>query len=262
MSMPVDPTGTGSTSTTGQTIDQLMIGGPPIAATYGTSYDYAPPPRPASDPNFAPAGWSPANRYDQYTYTGPGLVDGNGIIRMFDQSGQPRYYTQEDATQYYYSLPSAQKALILGVMERKGYSVGTPDRDQNALWDLMLMSNRLGRTLDVTLTQLDRIAGDVAQSVAAPRYRVSASADIRAVGNEVAKRTLGREFTADEAERFVQSYQQAELGYQQSTAGVTEQPAAVDVAAEQFAQQVAPTEANAYAYLGAVDMLMKNIGAV
>lgn len=254
-------TGTG-TSGTGQFVDELMVGAVPTLQSYGQSYSYNPPPRPASDPRFAPVGWSPANRYDQYSYTGGGLVNEKGLVTLFDDGGQPRYYTSEDATQYYFGMPTAQKALILETMSRKGYSVGSPDRDQNAIWDLMQMSNMMGRTIDVTLSQLDRIAGDVSQKVAAPRYRVSSSADIRTVANQVAQRTLGREFTSDESQRFVESYQQAELGYQQATAGVVESTPAVDVAAQQFAQEVAPTEANAYKYLGAVDMLMKNLGAV
>ncbi len=249
-------------SPTGRALDPLLVGAPPIVQTMDTTYDYNPDPRPASDPRFAPAGWSPKNRYDQYVYTGPGLVNGNGQVTMLDDNGQPRYYTQQDATSYYFNLPTAQKALLLETMARKGYSVGTPERDQNAIWDLMRMSNMLGRTVDVTLQKLDRIAGDQAERVAAPRYRVSSSADIRAVAKEVAKRIIGRDFTDDEASRFVQSYQQAELGFQQSAATVTQAPPSVDVAAEQFAQQVAPTEANAYKYLGAVDMLMKNLGSV
>jgi hypothetical protein len=252
----------GGQSETGTFIGQRLVEPVPIVNSYGTEMTFTPPPRPAADPNFAPSGWSPKNRYDQYTYTGPGLVDGNGLVRMFDQNGQPRYYNRGDASQYYYNLPPAQRALIVNVMGRKGYSVGTPERDMNAIWDLMLASNNLGRTLDVTLTQLDKIAPDVAEKVAAPRYRVSAAADLRTVANQVAMRTLGREFTADESARFVQSYQQAEMGFQQAGAGVVEQPAAVDVAAEQFAQQVAPTEANAYAYLGAVDRLMKSVGRI
>ena len=250
-------------SETGTFIGQQLIEPVPIVSSYQTqSSRYSPPPRPASDPNFAPSGWSPSNRYDQYTYTGPGLVDGNGLVRLFDDNGQPRYYTQGDATQYYYSLGPAQRSLILNVMARKGYSVGTPERDQNAIWDLMLASNNLGRTLEVTLRELDKVAPDVAEKVAAPRYRVSSSADLKTIANQVAQRTLGREFTADESARFVQSYQQSELGLQQAGAGVVEDIPSVDVAAEQFAQQVAPTEANAYAYLGAVDRLMKNLGAV
>jgi hypothetical protein len=46
-----------------------------------------------------------------------------------------------------------------------------------------------------------------------------------------------------------------------SGAGVVEDIPSVDVAAEQFAEQIAPTEANAYKFLGAIDMLRGSIGA-
>jgi hypothetical protein len=96
----------------------------------------------------------------------------------------------------------------------------------------------------------------------APRYRVSAPGDILSIGNQVARKTLGREFSEEEGQRFVASYQQAELGYQRAGSGVVTAPPSADVAAQQFATQAAPTEAKAYEYLGAVDMLMRNVGEI
>ena len=196
-------------------------------------------------------------------YSGPGVVDANGNFGLLDEAGNPTYYDlRNDPTQLYFALGEEQLSSLIDILDRKNYRVDTGPQVVSALTDLMETANIMGRTWDVALRTIDQKFPDQAEQIAAPRYRVSAKADIRTVANQVAKQTLGREFTAQEAERFVQSYQQAELGYQQARSGVIEQPPAMDVAAQQFAQEVAPTEANAYKYLGAVDMLMKNLGAV
>jgi len=196
-------------------------------------------------------------------YSGPGVVDSNANFGLLDEAGNPTYYDlRNDPTQLYNEIGEQQLSVLIDILDRKGYRVDTGPQVISALSDLMEYANVMGRTWDVALRTMDQKFPDQAEKIAAPRYRVSAPADIRTVANEVAKRTLGRAFNDDEAERFVRSYQQAELGYQQATSGVIEQPASMDVAAQQFAEEVAPTEANAYKYLGAVDMLMKNLGAV
>jgi len=196
-------------------------------------------------------------------YSGPGVVDANDNFGLLDEAGNPTYYDlRNDPTQLYFALGEEQLSNLIDILDRKNYRVDTGPQVVSALTDLMETANIMGRTWDVALRLIDQKFPDRAEQIAAPRYRVSAKADIRTVANQVAKQTLGREFTEQEAERFVQSYQQAELGYQQARSGVIEQPPAMDVAAQQFAQEVAPTEANAYKYLGAVDMLMKNLGAV
>ena len=78
----------------------------------------------------------------------------------------------------------------------------------------------------------------------------------------VAQETIGRGFSDEEAAQAVQAYQQREIQAQQAMyAGgtVTEQPSA-DVFAQQFAQQVAPTEANGYKFLGYMNQLFQAAG--
>jgi hypothetical protein len=196
-------------------------------------------------------------------YDGPGVVDANGQFALKDANGNPTYYDlQNDPTQIYYGMGDEQREMLLDILERKNMNVSNPNAAINAITNLLETANIMGRTWEVALRMVDQQFPDASRSAAAPRFRVSAAADIRSVANEVAKRTLGRQFTDDEVQRFVTSYQQSEMRFQQQTAGVVEAPPSADVAAEQFAQQVAPTEANAYKYLGAVDMLMKNLGQV
>lgn len=233
--------------------DVLGIGLPPITGrTSSDDYPYNPPTR-----ELVVDG-------QRQPYDGPGVVNRRGELELFDDMNNPRfYYPRDEAVQLYYSLPSEQKMMVLDIMERKGYQTGTAARDINALEDLLITANRLGRTWDVTLRELDQIAPDVADQVAAPRYRVSSRADITEIANQVAQRTIGRSFREDEVQKFVAAYQGQEVGFQQrmSGAGVVEDIPSVDVAAEQFAEQIAPTEANAYKFLGAIDMLRGSIGA-
>lgn len=196
-------------------------------------------------------------------YDGPGVVDANGNFAIKDAAGNPTYYDlQNDPVQILYGMSDSQREVLLDILDRKNVNVSNPNAAINAMANLLESANVMGRTWEVALRMLDQQFPDSTRAVAAPRFRVSAAGDIRSVANEVAKRTLGRQFTDDEVQRFVTSYQQSEMRFQQQTSGVVEAPASADVAAEQFAQQVAPTEANAYKYLGAVDMLMKNLGQV
>ena len=231
--------------------DVLGIGLPPITGrTSSDDYPYNPPTR-----ELVVDG-------QRQPYDGPGVVNRRGELELFDDANNPRfYYPRDEAVQLYYSLPSEQKMMVLDIMERKGYQTGTAARDINAFEDLLITANRLGRTWDVTLRELDQIAPDVADR--APRYRVSSRADIAEIANHVAQRTIGRSFREDEVQKFVAAYQGQEVGFQQrmSGAGVVEEIPSVDVAAEQFAEQIAPTEANAYKFLGAIDMLRGSIGA-
>jgi hypothetical protein len=91
---------------------------------------------------------------------------------------------------------------------------------------------------------------------------VSPKATISDTANRVALETLGREFTEQELERFVSSYNEAELAYQQQEEGVTEYAPQMNAAAEEFAQQSAPKEADAYAYLGQVNTFINSLGAL
>lgn len=194
-------------------------------------------------------------------YDGTGLVNANNEFQFYDSSGQPgNYNLRNDPLQLYMSLPQEELDGLLGLMENVGYRVDTRAQQLSAISELMEASNVIGRTYDVTLRELGMKSPGMATS--APRYRVSAPGDILAVGNQVAKKTLGRAFTDEEGQRFVASYQQAELGYQQAGSGVVTATPGADVAAQQFAEQAAPTEAQAYKYLGAVDMLMRNVGEI
>ena len=94
------------------------------------------------------------------------------------------------------------------------------------------------------------------------------ASDINAIqgwldAKKVSMDTLGRAFTDAEADKFVKSYQAQEIGFQQNTGnGVSVDIPSVDVAAQEFSQELAPTEANAYKYLGYVDKFFNSIGGI
>jgi hypothetical protein len=94
------------------------------------------------------------------------------------------------------------------------------------------------------------------------RYRVSSPEDLKVVAKRMAQETIGRSFTEDEANQFVAAYQQRELQAQQQyfAGGVSTEAPSADVFAQQFAQQIAPTEANGYKFLGFMDSIFRSIG--
>lgn len=243
-------------TTTGQ---QTLFGA--TGQQYTQEPDYYPPPRPAKDPVFAPADWTPANRYDSYIYGGPGIVDtATGQVKLFDQQGNPRFYRYEDATEEFYSMPAARRDAIMDYLDNQGFNVDDTVSAIGSMWQVMQLANNRGIDYEQTMMELSKYG--VKKTPSAPVYRVTAAADLRAVANEVAKQTMGRELTEDEAARFVTERQQAEVSYQQGGAGMMEQLPNVSVAAEGFAKGAAPTESAAYTYLGKVNKLMGMLGAV
>jgi hypothetical protein len=229
-----------------------LQGGMPSSAQ-----EYFPAPRPAEDPRFAPQGWTQAQ--GPYQFDKEGVVLNNGRVLVDDQ-GNPRSYRFGDAVQEFNDMPTAAKNQLMVGLERKGFNVEDGRSQINALWYLMQLGNEEGIDWRASLIRFDNASPDLSKSVAAPRYTISNPSDVKTVANKTALSVLGREFTKDELARFTSSYQQAELGYQQQRSGVVTAAPDMQVAASEFAEQVAPTEANAYKYLGAVNMLMRNIG--
>jgi hypothetical protein len=244
MSMTDNETG-GEQSVPVNTDNPLGIPMPDFSAmmTPEEKSPYSPPPREI----FSDGKWQ--------EYDGPGVVDGRGQFVRFDDAGNPSYYDLDnDPIQLYYGMSPESLTMITDVLDRKGYSVNTAPQVQSAIANIMLQANVMGRDFNHVLRQLDSIVPD--KQTPAPRYRVSAAADIRSVAHEIARRTLGRRFTEEEVDKFVQSYQATQVQAQQAGGGVSEQAPSADVAAEQYAMQVAPTEAQGYKFLGKVDSFM------
>lgn len=77
--------------------------------------------------------------------------------------------------------------------------------------------------------------------------------DIAATANSVAVKRLGRGFSAQEMQKFVDSYHAAERAGAPTVGGEVTAPMAVDTAAAQYAQQVDPVGAQARNILPLVD---------
>jgi hypothetical protein len=124
-------------------------------------------------------------------------------------------------------------------------------------------SNLAGVTRERYIQQLLRDRPDVGGRGGAPRrYRVTNPEDLKAVFKRVSQETIGRDFTDDEAMRAVQTYQQQEVAAQQAAygGGTATQVMGADVFAQQFAQQIAPTEANGYKFLGYMNRIFNAAG--
>lgn len=222
----------------------------------------------------ASATYTPPPRYRQVggkweIYDGPGLIDSNG--NLLDRDGQPYFYnTDTDPGALYASLSPGKRAEVLQTLNDRGfYRSGKPGdfaSDLNALALGMEYANIFGISIDRAVNE---IRANIPQQgggggAGATRYRVSNPDDVKGVARQVSRDTIGREFTPEELDRFASSFRQQELQYQQAARNATvavENPSA-QTAAESFAQQIAPTEANAYKYLGYVNKFFNSVGGL
>lgn len=220
------------------------------------------------------AAYQPPARYRQVNgkweiYDGPGLVDTKGNVLTRD--GQPFYYNNDyDPGAVYAGMTPGTRAEKLQILYDKGfYRSGKPGdfaSDVNALRMAMEYANIYGISIDRAFNEIASnipSQGGGSGGGAAVRFRVSNPDDVKAVARKVSQDTLGREFTETELNKFVATFRQQEIGAQQAartSTVVTDSPTA-DTSAASFAQQIAPTEANAYKYLGYVNKLFSAAGA-
>ena len=257
-----------------------------VAGTSQTNQTSNPPSRWATDPRFGPTatgvftgaaptpsltpgaialGGRPANTY---MYNGPGLVDSTGrVLTRTNENGEEEPYLYspvQDGYNAYVTASPEQREMVADTLREAGFTMDTIDDYVNGYAYLFEQANLAGLSFDRLYTQFKMYAPKVQAKGSSPTYRVTNADDIKAVAKSVAYQTLGRNFTDDEANRFVETYQQMELSTQQRAAGggVVEAAPDIGVAAEGFAQQAAPKEADAYKYLGHVNALFNSLGAI
>ena len=215
---------------------------------------YNPPPRLVS-------GAAPGGGGGQYWYEGNDLVDERG------SRVRGPYDPVADARGVYANMTPEQRSYVFDVLQRKGFygsrQPGVYSNDVYAIEEWLDYSNATGYTRSRSLEEMQRTIADVrGGGGTARRYRVSSPEDLKVVAKRVAQETIGRAFTDEEANKFVSAYQQREIEAQQAAYGggiATDQPSA-DVFAQQFAHQIAPTEANGYKFLGYMNRIFQAAG--
>lgn len=237
----------GTQNTGGSWLDRI---GETISQIRGASSgaDYSPPTRLVVQNG----NWS--------AYDGDGLVTQDGRVLTTD-NGEPYYYDLERDSEIVFSSlsPTArayqmEKLFAAGFISESG--IGDFTQEINAIRDWLYFSNLQGLEKDNALNA--RLAGGPLQSrrPSGIGRRVTNPEDIKVVANQIAQQTLGRELTDEEANQFIQVRRGQEM------AGGSVQAASLDVAAQGFAQQIAPTEANAYKYLGYMNKLFGSLGGI
>lgn len=263
------------------TPEQLATIGPFIELLAGVGYgaQTSYPPRAAIDERFAADfGAQPG---EAYLYTGAGIVDANGMILtqkdqfgkdILDMQGKPslvQYDPIPDGSREYFNYLQNnpdQLDYILSLLEQKGYETGTVQQNVSAFQKVMTLAKDVGVSFDVMLRNIQMYQADSAPSSNEVLPRVSSPQDLAAVANQTALRTIGREMTEEETNRFVQAYQGMERGqYAQmsdpASTQVVSAPAA-DVAAQNFITQQAPQEVNAYDAMTSVGWLVNGIRSI
>jgi hypothetical protein len=214
---------------------------------------YSHPPRVIS-------GASPGGGGGSYQYTGPGLVGIDGTV-LRDEQGQIKYYDPETDPQTVWASYSPEiRAKVLNDLYQRGfyssaYKPGNYRGDLSAIALWLESANYAGVTKERFLTEMPTV--ESRPSGGGIRVRYSSPDDLKVVARKVSQNTLGRELSDPELDRFVQSFQSLERQYQ--TGSASSMPD-VSVTAEKFSREVAPTEANAYEYLGYMNQLFSSIG--
>ena len=202
-------------------------------------------------------------------YEGPGLVNAKGGIEkiqgstyVYDLQNEPgRLWASYNPRERFEKMEQLVSAGFLSPAGVDDYS-----SQLNGIAKWLQASNYLGLEKENTLATL--IAGGpsikrggTSGTGGTPSYVVSNPDELKLIAKKVSQETLGRELNDEDIDRFVKAYQAQELQAQKSS-GVTTRMAGADVAAQEFAQESAPTEAAAYEYLGYVNKFVDSIGSL
>ena len=181
--------------------------------------------------------------YD-YETNEPGLVGLDGQFLVGANGERYIYDPKVEGFNAYYNSSDEQRELIADVLRDTGFTIETIDDYIDGYTYLYQFANQSGVSFDRAVLDYRRNAPAKKRGTG-PTYRVTSPDDIKAVAKSVAYQTLGRGFTETEANDFVKAYQQQQIQAQQqaSAGGVATAASDISVAAEQFAQNVAPTEA-------------------
>lgn len=213
-----------------------------------------------------PVRWinAPGTNVPVIGYRGPDLVG------FSNNPEEPQYNITEGFVRDVYSSLLSNRQTVLQQLKDYGFygnrEVGDPAADLRAIEQWLDESNLAGVTRERYLAELAKSGRREGRGGggAARRYRVSNPEDLKVVFKRVAQETIGRGFTDDEAMRAVQSYQQQEIAAQQAmfAGGTVTEQMGPDVFAQQFAEQIAPTEANGYKFLGYMNQIFRAAGGV
>lgn len=207
-------------------------------------------------------GASPGGGGGQGWYRGTNLVGVSGTVER-----APYDITDEYVRTQYGDIPAEDRADLFLTLDKYGFLTGNPNNytaQLSGLANLLDYANTMGVTAARALEEIKRgapvKAGGGGGGVR--RYRVSSPDDLKVVAKRIAQETIGRAFTDDEANKFVAAYQQREVQAQQQyyAGGTAVEAPSADVFAQGFAQQIAPTEANGYKFLGYMNQLFQAAG--
>ena len=190
-------------------------------------------------------------------YVGTNLVNRDGVIQR-GQYGDSEAFTElvnlGDATNRRNFLNTLQRYGVYGSSKPSQSGFGT--QDLSAMREVMLYANSKGVTLDVALSMLTMEAKPMGGGA---RIRTTPKEDLRAVFRQVSSQTLGRRVSDAEVEKFVRSYNRAEVS--EATGGQAAPSA--QVAAMEAVEAGNPDEAAAMGALqltNIIDQAIKGLG--
>jgi hypothetical protein len=244
-----------------------VIAGSKNLPTYSLGDDFQFTERVVSPGSMALAGTSPIYGQNYFVkrgfrtyYRGPGLVDGNGVIRR--DPYDPSNITTE-AYRYLAAMDRGERIERLNFFADRGlYDGGKPttstfdSRDLNATAQYLLSLNRWGVTDDIGLAYLkNEVPGG--QAGGGRTIRVTAKEDITKVLTEESFRQLGRPMTPKEVREAVQFVQSRE---RQAQMGGAEQAPALSTLTEMAVGRGRKTETDLEGFRTLADLLERALG--
>jgi len=195
-------------------------------------------------------------------YKGPGLVNAKGKIVT-----ESYYNLDNEPGRLWASYNPRERAAKMEQLVEAGFlsrsSIDDYSSQLNGIGQWLQASNYTGLEKENFLNS--HIAGgpkiNRGSGGSTPSYVISNPEELKVIAKKVSQETLGRELNDEDIDRFVKAYQSQELQAQKAS-GVVTRVAGSDVAAQQFAEQTAPTEAKAYEYLGYINKFVDAIGSL
>ena len=200
-------------------------------------------------------------------YDGPGLVNARGQVEKIQ--GSPFTYDLENEPGRLWAsynprerAEKMEQLVSAGFLSKSGLDDYSSQLNGIAQW--LQASNYLGLEKENTLSTLIAGGPKINRSGgggSTPSYVISNPDELKLIAKKVSQETLGRELNDEDVDRFVKAYQAQELQAQKAS-GVVTRVAGSDVAAQEFAEATAPTEAKAYQYLGYINKFVDAIGSL
>jgi hypothetical protein len=196
--------------------------------------------------------------YTPQGYVGQGLVNSQGVLAR-TQYGEDEAYSEIAK----FGTPTERGIFLnrlatVGLYGNSKPGSGFSNKDLSAMREALRYANAEGVTVDVAVNLMAADPNVKTKIAGSARVRTTPKQDLRAVFKQAAGSVLGRQLSDAEVEKFVRSYNQAEVVEAMGGAAAP----SVQTAALQAVEAASPDEAAAMGALQLANIMDKKIKAL